>query len=150
MIGRFWGHHINRWSIRVQQHHSQVSVRRGIFYLLTVTSYRVKLPPMYRDHGVVSLDSFWPTGSRGALRSHRASSVVLKKIWTVVDGGSPRPKKVTQIFDYYQLFEEPWKHRSWEFVSSSTYLAFDLFDNWGRVANLCQKGRHWWKQDKAR
>ena len=49
-------------SIRVQRHPSQVSVRRGKFYLLTVTSYRVKFPPTYRDLGGVSLDFNWPTG----------------------------------------------------------------------------------------
>ena len=66
-------------SVRVQRHPSQVSVRRGKFYLLTVTSHRVKFAPMYRDLGGVLLDSYWPTGQRGTLRSHRSWSVGLKK-----------------------------------------------------------------------
>ena len=44
-------------SVRVQRHPSQVSVRRGKFYSLTVTSHRVKFTPTYRDLGGVSLDS---------------------------------------------------------------------------------------------
>ena len=48
-------------SIRVQRHHSHVSVRRGKFCLLTVMSWRIKFAPTYRDLGGVSLDSYWPT-----------------------------------------------------------------------------------------
>jgi len=54
-------------SIRVQRHHSKVTVRWGIFYLLTETSSIVKFYPTYRDLGVVSFDplvtvmTFFPT-----------------------------------------------------------------------------------------